>query len=106
MDAEDRQRAASAKVRVLRFLQEHRIVTNDRLRNPTIGGPRAMGRVWELQKEGHPIETRKLHGALWEVRYDCPALARDASTPVRKNGSALPPIASQAATEPVLFRFW
>lgn len=82
MDAEDLGRARSAKARVLAFLQRHGVATNDELRHPFVGGARAMGRVHELQHEGHAITVRKLRGAVWEIRYNLPALGRDAGRPI------------------------
>lgn len=78
MDAEDKARTLSNKEKVLAYLREHGSATNQRLRG--IGGSRAMGRVHELQKAGHPITVRKLKGAEWEIRYDQAPMGRDAGT--------------------------
>lgn len=76
MDAEDRTRAVSNKEKLLAFLRERGSCTNEQARR--IAGSRALGRCHELIKEGHPITVRKLHGAVWELRYDQPPLGRDA----------------------------
>ena len=85
MDAEDHTRTLSNKEKVLAYLREHGSATNQRLRG--IGGARAMGRVNELVKDGHPITVRKLKGATWEIRYDLKPLGRDAG--VRKTQRTL-----------------
>jgi proline dehydrogenase len=86
MDAEDTTRTLSNREKVLAYLREHGSATNQRLRG--IGGARAMGRVNELVKAGYPITVRKIKGAEWEVRWNAPALARDAGT--RVNQKPLP----------------
>jgi hypothetical protein len=64
VDKEDRVRAGSNKDKVLTRL----IIgpaTNHQLRE--IGGSRAMGRVNELQKEGHRISVVKQNQSTWLV---------------------------------------
>ena len=78
MDQEDTARTLSNKEKLLAALKERGSMTNEQARR--IAGSRALGRCHELIKEGHPITVRKLHGALWELRYNQPALGRDAST--------------------------
>jgi hypothetical protein len=80
MDAEDHGRIARHLERLLAALQIKGVLTNVEVR--AIAGSRGMGRVNSLQKMGHPITVRKLTGAIWEVRYNAPALARSAETPV------------------------
>lgn len=76
MDAEDRTRTRSNKAKLLAFLRERGSCTNEQARR--IAGSRAMARAWELQKDGHRIDIRKLTGGLWEIRYEQPPLGRDA----------------------------
>lgn len=78
MDAEDRERTLSNKEKLLRFLKERGSCTNEQARR--VAGSRALGRCHELIKEGHPITVRKIKGAIWELRYDMPPMARDAGT--------------------------
>lgn len=80
MDAEDRLRTLSNKEKLRAALKRRGVLTNVECR--AVGGSRALGRVHELIKEGEPITVRKLTGAIWEVRYDAPPLARSAETPV------------------------
>lgn len=80
MDAEDHGRIAKHLERLLAALQIKGVLTNVEVRE--IAGSRGMARATELKHLGHPITTRKLKGGLWEVRYQQPALARSAETPV------------------------
>ncbi len=80
MDAEDHGRIAKHLACLLAALQIKGVMTNVEVRE--IAGSRGMARCSELKHMGHPITTRKLRGGLWEVRYDAPALARSAETPV------------------------
>ncbi len=80
MDAEDRGRLTKHLEKLLAALQAKGVLTNVEVR--AVAGSRGMGRVNELQKLGHDIQVRKLTGAIWEVRYNKPALARSAQTPV------------------------
>ncbi len=82
MDQEDTARTLSNREKVLAYLREHGSATNQRLRG--IGGARAMGRVNELQKAGHPITVRKLKGAEWEIRYNQAPVGRDAKSRVEQ----------------------
>ena len=82
MDAEDRARTLSNKAKILAYLQRYGAATNQVLRG--IGGARAMGRVHELQADGHAITVRKLKGALWEIRLNMTPMGRDAMTPIRQ----------------------
>lgn len=90
MDAEDAGRISHHLGKLLEALQAKRVLTNTEVR--AVAGSRGMGRVNELQKRGHPITVRKLTGALWEVRYDAPALARSAETPIRYPDADLGPL--------------
>lgn len=78
MDAEDTIRTLSNKDKLLAALKERRVMTNEEARR--IAGSRALARAWELQKDGHDISIRKLHGAIWEIRLNMKPLGRDAST--------------------------
>ena len=90
MDHEDKLRTLSNKAKLLSELKKRGVITNNEARH--IGGSRALGRVHELIKEGEPITVRKLKGAVWEVRYDAPALARSAETPVAYPDAHLGPL--------------
>lgn len=80
MDTEDHGRIAKHLERLLAALQLAGVLTNVQVRE--IAGSRGMARATELKNMGHPITVRKLTGAIWEVRYNAPALARSAETPV------------------------
>ncbi len=81
MDHEDKLRTLSNKAKVLAALKRRGVMTNEEIR--AVGGSRGMGRVNELiHEDKEPITVRKLTGAIWEVRYNAPALARSAETPV------------------------
>lgn len=82
MDSEDRERALSNKDKLFRLLKLKRVITNEEAR--AVAGSRAMGRAHELKKElgDDVIQIRKVHGAVWEIRYQQKALARSAETPV------------------------
>ena len=84
MDAEDHGRVAKHLQRLLAALQIHGVLTNHQVR--AIAGSRGMARATELKHMGHPITTRKIDGATWEVRYGQPALARSAETPAAPPG--------------------
>jgi hypothetical protein len=90
MDTEDRVRISKHLDKLLAALQARGVLTNAEVR--TVAGSRGMGRVNELQKLGHPITVRKLTGAIWEVRYDAPPLARSAETPVDLPDADLGPL--------------
>lgn len=83
-NAEDRKRTQCACGDVLVYLQAHPIVTAGELR--AIFGHAAMRRVNDLKlgkgpdEIAHPIEVRRLTGAIFEVRYDCPSLGRPAES--------------------------
>ena len=78
IDHEDRIRTASNKQKLLEALKARGVLLNHEAR--AIGGSRALGRIHELIKEGHPITVRKLKGATWEIRYLMTPLGRDAQT--------------------------
>ena len=78
MDAEDKARTLSNKAKLLHALRERGSLTNEQARR--IAGSRAMARAWELQREGHDVSIRKLHGGLWEIRLNMKPLGRDAGT--------------------------
>ena len=80
MDTEDRVRIAKHLDKLLAALQRRGVLTNTEVR--AIAGSRGMARASELKHLGHPITVRKLTGSIWEVRYNAPALARSAETPV------------------------
>lgn len=80
MDAEDKLRTLSNKAKLLQLLKSRGVITNEEARR--VAGSRAMGRCHELIKAGEPITVRKVKGATWEIRYQQPALARSAETPV------------------------
>lgn len=83
MDAEDKRRTLSNKAKLLAALKLRGALTNHQCRE--IGGSRALGRIHELiHDDGEPITVRKLTGGTWEVRYQQPALARSAQTPVKE----------------------
>ena len=102
MDTEDRGRMAKHLEKLLAALQAKGVLTNVDVR--AIAGSRGMGRVNELQKRGEPITVRKLRGSMWEVRYNAPALARSAETPVRYPDADCGPLfrtpAEQGAYQP------
>lgn len=83
MDAEDQVRTRSNKEKLFALLREKRVITNEEARR--VGGSRALGRINELKHElgADVIQVRKLTGGLWEIRYQQPALARSAETPVK-----------------------
>lgn len=80
MDHEDKLRTLSNKEKLRAALKRRGVLTNIEVR--AVAGSRGMGRCHELIKEGEPITVRKLKGATWEIRYQQPALARSAETPV------------------------
>lgn len=80
MDREDTIRLSKHLATLLAALQRDRVLTNTQIR--AIAGSRGMARVSELKQRGHQITVRKLTGAIWEVRYESPPLARSAETPV------------------------
>jgi len=80
MDSEDAIRISKHLATLLAALQRDRVLTNTQVR--AIAGSRGMARVSELKQRGHAITVRKLTGAIWEVRYDSPPLARSAETPI------------------------
>lgn len=82
MDSEDRVRTLTNKAKLLAALKLRGVLTNHQCRE--IGGSRALGRIHELiHDDGEPITVRKLNKSTWEVRYQQPALARSAQTPVK-----------------------
>lgn len=83
------ERFTSAKARVLRALQMSPDgLTNHYLRQPHIGGARAMGRVNELiHDDGYRIAVTRERGATWRVRLETgllPAPAQPVLLPRRK----------------------
>jgi len=79
MDAQDKARTLSNREKLLIALKARHVLTNHEARG--LGGSRAMGRIHELQKAGHAITVRKIDRSTWEIRYELPALGRDAQTP-------------------------
>jgi len=64
----ERQRLNAAAVRVLSHLQSRGWVTNAELCDPAIGGLRAVGRVWELQRHGYTVAKEHVSGGTWRYR--------------------------------------
>ncbi len=77
MDAEDILRTRKHLAKLLDTLKSRRVMSNHDVRR--CAGSRGMGRVNELQHLGYPITVRKVSRSDWEVRFDMPALGRDAA---------------------------
>jgi len=86
MDAEDNARISKHLAKLRDALRERGVMSNHEVRR--VAGSRGMGRVNTLVKMGLPITVRRIKGADWEVRWNAPALARDAGT--RVNQKPLP----------------
>lgn len=59
------ERLNAAALRVLAYLQRHGSATNVQLCQPEVGGLRAVGRVFELRKQGYQIEKAHVAGGVW-----------------------------------------
>ena len=68
MGETDRRRLAAASQRVLRYLQAHHSATNVELSHPSVGGLRAVGRIWDLQQAGYTVIKSHVKGGVWRYR--------------------------------------
>ena len=69
MGETDRRRLAAASQRVLRYLQAHGgSATNVELSHPSVGGLRAVGRIWDLQQAGYTVIKSHVKGGVWRYR--------------------------------------
>jgi hypothetical protein len=65
----EKDRLNAAAVRVLEYLRAHGSAVNWTLSTPEIGGSRAVGRIWELQRAGYDIRKEHVSGGTWRYRF-------------------------------------
>lgn len=64
----ERTRLNAAALRVLAYLQQHGSATNAEL--VTVGGIRAVGRLWDLQQHGYTITKSHVSGGTWRYTLE------------------------------------